>query len=137
MGLSHHPFLSSRSIGTDTGIWTKILTTGEGPSARFSVAGDCLDPLKGGVLVFVGGCNKSLEALDDMYFLYTGWYKQLIFHELESVNLIESKSYSRLFNLVLFSDARTCKRKCTGLTEVGEVISEETVEAKMPRAKSF
>lgn len=59
-------------LDVDTGIWTKILTTGEGPSARFSVAGDCLDPLKDGVLVFVGGCNKSLEALDDMYFLYTG-----------------------------------------------------------------
>lgn len=36
------------------------------------MAGDCLDPFKGGVLVFIGGCNKSLEALDDMYYLYTG-----------------------------------------------------------------
>ena len=36
------------------------------------MAGDCLDPCMGGVLVFIGGCNKSLEALDDMYFLYTG-----------------------------------------------------------------
>lgn len=60
------------SPNADTGLWTKVITTGEGPSARFSVAGDCLDPLKGGVLVFIGGCNKSLEALDDMYFLYTG-----------------------------------------------------------------
>ncbi|KAJ4713221.1 kelch domain-containing protein 3-like isoform X2 [Melia azedarach] len=59
-------------LDVDTGLWTKVITTGEGPSARFSVAGDCLDPLKGGVLVFIGGCNKSLEALDDMYFLYTG-----------------------------------------------------------------
>lgn len=59
-------------IGADTGTWTKMITTGDGPSARFSVAGDCLDPTKGGVLVFVGGCNKSLEALDDMYYLYTG-----------------------------------------------------------------
>lgn len=49
-----------------------MITTGDGPSARFSVTGDCLDPMKGGVLVFVGGCNKSLEALDDMYYLYTG-----------------------------------------------------------------
>jgi hypothetical protein len=49
-----------------------VITTGDGPSARFSVAGDCLDPVKGGVLVFIGGCNKSLEALDDMYYLYTG-----------------------------------------------------------------
>ncbi|KAJ0049262.1 hypothetical protein Pint_16276 [Pistacia integerrima] len=59
-------------LDVDTGIWTKVMTIGEGPSARFSVAGDCLDPLKGGVLVFIGGCNKSLEALDDMYYLYTG-----------------------------------------------------------------
>ncbi|XP_024044023.1 kelch domain-containing protein 3 isoform X2 [Citrus clementina] len=59
-------------IDVDSGLWTKVITTGEGPSARFSVAGDCLDPLKGGVLVFIGGCNKSLEALDDMYYLYTG-----------------------------------------------------------------
>ena len=48
------------------------MTSGIGPSARFSVAGDCLDPLKRGVLVFIGGCNKSLEALDDMYYLHTG-----------------------------------------------------------------
>ncbi|XP_021809931.1 rab9 effector protein with kelch motifs-like [Prunus avium] len=49
-----------------------MLDVGDGPSARFSVAGDCLDPVKGGVPVFFGGCNKSLEALDDMYYLYTG-----------------------------------------------------------------
>lgn len=60
-------------IGADTGVWTKVITTSDGPSARFSVAGDCLDPVKGGVLVFLGGCNKSLEALDDMYYLYTGF----------------------------------------------------------------
>lgn len=59
-------------LDVDTGAWTKVITAGDGPSARFSVAGDCLDPVKGGVLVFVGGCNKSLEALDDMYYLYTG-----------------------------------------------------------------
>ncbi|XP_048228870.1 tip elongation aberrant protein 1 isoform X1 [Ricinus communis] len=59
-------------LDVDTGVWTKIMTAGIGPSARFSVAGDCLDPQIGGVLVFIGGCNKSLEALDDMYYLYTG-----------------------------------------------------------------
>ncbi|KAK6925131.1 Kelch repeat type 1 [Dillenia turbinata] len=58
-------------LNVDSGLWTKVSATGEGPSARFSIAGDCLDPLKGGVLVFVGGCNKHLEALDDMYYLYT------------------------------------------------------------------
>ncbi|WCJ35825.1 Galactose oxidase/kelch repeat superfamily protein [Euphorbia peplus] len=59
-------------LDIDTGVWTKVITTGIGPSARFSVAGDCLDPQMGGVLVFIGGCNKSLEALDDMYYLHTG-----------------------------------------------------------------
>ena len=48
------------------------MTSGIGPSARFSVSGDCLDPPIGGVLVFIGGCNKSVEALDDMHYLYTG-----------------------------------------------------------------
>uniref|UniRef100_A0A2C9UK58 Uncharacterized protein n=1 Tax=Manihot esculenta TaxID=3983 RepID=A0A2C9UK58_MANES len=59
-------------LDVDTGVWTKVMTTGIGPSARFSVAGDCLDPQMGGVLVLIGGCDKSLEALDDMFFLYTG-----------------------------------------------------------------
>ncbi|XVF54447.1 hypothetical protein PTKIN_Ptkin05aG0180800 [Pterospermum kingtungense] len=59
-------------LDVDTGIWTRVITMADGPCARFSVAGDCLDPLKSGVLVFIGGCNKALEALDDMYYLYTG-----------------------------------------------------------------
>lgn len=49
-----------------------MTTTGDTPSARFSVTGDCLDPTMGGVLVFIGGCNKNLEALGDMYYLHTG-----------------------------------------------------------------
>lgn len=64
------------ALDVDTGVWTKVITTSDGPSARFSVAGDCLDPVKGGVLVFLGGCNKSLEALDDMYYLYTGLVRE-------------------------------------------------------------
>ncbi|KAK3037975.1 hypothetical protein RJ639_030680, partial [Escallonia herrerae] len=59
-------------LDVDTGFWIKVMATGEGPSARFSMAGESLDPQQGGVLVFLGGCNKSLEALDDMYYLYTG-----------------------------------------------------------------
>ncbi|KAK7411323.1 hypothetical protein VNO78_02756 [Psophocarpus tetragonolobus] len=55
-----------------TSVWTKVATTPNGPCARFSVAGDCLDPYMSGVLVFVGGCNRNLEALDDMHYLYTG-----------------------------------------------------------------
>ncbi|PNY11087.1 RING finger protein B-like [Trifolium pratense] len=60
-------------LDTDTGVWTNVTPTTNCPSARFSVAGDCLDPFKGGVLVFIGGCNKSLEALEDMYYLHTGF----------------------------------------------------------------
>ncbi|XP_052179760.1 protein GLUTELIN PRECURSOR ACCUMULATION 3-like isoform X2 [Diospyros lotus] len=59
-------------LDVDTGVWTKVIATGEGPSARFSMSGDSLHPIRGGVLVFFGGCNKDLEALDDMYFLHTG-----------------------------------------------------------------
>ncbi|XWS37255.1 hypothetical protein CRYUN_Cryun19dG0027700 [Craigia yunnanensis] len=60
------------TLDVDTGMWTRVITMGDGLSARFSVAGDCLDPLKNGVLVFIGGCDKTLGALDDMYYLYTG-----------------------------------------------------------------
>uniref|UniRef100_A0A1J3DCW7 Kelch domain-containing protein 3 n=1 Tax=Noccaea caerulescens TaxID=107243 RepID=A0A1J3DCW7_NOCCA len=59
-------------LDVDTCMWSKVLTMGEGPSARFSSAGACLDPHKAGFLVFVGGCNKNLEALDDMFYLHTG-----------------------------------------------------------------
>lgn len=59
-------------LDIDTSTWTKVITTGERPSARFSMAGESLDPQKEGVLVFFAGCNKSLEALDDMYYLHTG-----------------------------------------------------------------
>eukprot|EP00249_Psilotum_nudum_P013942 c24589_g1_i1 orf=335-1936(-) len=57
-------------LNIETGIWTKPITTGVGPSARFSVAGDCIDA-RSGILVFIGGCNENLEALDDMYSLDT------------------------------------------------------------------
>ncbi|EFH66548.1 predicted protein [Arabidopsis lyrata subsp. lyrata] len=59
-------------LDVDTCVWSKVLTMGEGPSARFSSAGACLDPHKAGFLVVVGGCNKNLEALDDMFYLHTG-----------------------------------------------------------------
>ncbi|PWA99830.1 galactose oxidase/kelch, beta-propeller [Artemisia annua] len=52
--------------------WTKVTTLGVGPSARFSMAGGTLHPQHGGVLIFIGGCNKTLEALDDMFYLHTG-----------------------------------------------------------------
>ncbi|XP_019451767.1 PREDICTED: tip elongation aberrant protein 1-like isoform X1 [Lupinus angustifolius] len=63
-------------LDIDTGVWTNITTTTNSPSARFSVAGDSVDPIKSGVLVFIGGCNKSLEGLDDMFYLYTGMTRE-------------------------------------------------------------
>ncbi|KAK4744129.1 hypothetical protein SAY87_010441 [Trapa incisa] len=63
-------------LDIETGLWTRVATTGTGPSARFSMAGDSLDPVRAGVLIFIGGCNKSLEALDDIYFLFTGLMRE-------------------------------------------------------------
>ncbi|XP_039157224.1 actin-fragmin kinase-like [Eucalyptus grandis] len=59
-------------LDVESAIWSSVTTAGAGPSARFSMAGDCLDPIRSGVLIFVGGCNGNLEALDDMYYLHTG-----------------------------------------------------------------
>ncbi|CAI9111735.1 OLC1v1012034C1 [Oldenlandia corymbosa var. corymbosa] len=59
-------------LDLESGAWTKVIPSGEGPSARFSMAGEVLHPTMGGVLVFMGGCNKNLEALADMYLLHTG-----------------------------------------------------------------
>ncbi|KAG6410262.1 hypothetical protein SASPL_128315 [Salvia splendens] len=64
-------------LDIETGAWIKVSAVGEGPSGRFSMAGESLDPHMGGVLVFIGGCNKNLEALDDMYFLHTGFSKEI------------------------------------------------------------
>lgn len=81
---SYNPILLNFLYGVDTGVWTNVTPTTNVPSARFSVAGDCLDPLKDGVLVFIGGCNKSLEALDDMYYLYTGSVRFNIFASIKA-----------------------------------------------------
>lgn len=59
-------------LDVENGLWTKIMAIGEGPSARFSMAGEILDPHMQGVLVFIGGCDRNLEALDDLYYLHTG-----------------------------------------------------------------
>uniref|UniRef100_A0A1D1XJC7 Acyl-CoA-binding domain-containing protein 5 n=1 Tax=Anthurium amnicola TaxID=1678845 RepID=A0A1D1XJC7_9ARAE len=57
-------------LNLDTGVWNKVTNVNQGPSARFSAAGDCVDP-QNGTLLLIGGCNESLEALDDMYYLLT------------------------------------------------------------------
>ncbi|XP_056175450.1 uncharacterized protein LOC115662401 isoform X2 [Syzygium oleosum] len=59
-------------LDIESAIWSKVTAAGAGPSPRFCMAGVCLDPVKSGVLAFVGGCNTSLEALDDIYYLHTG-----------------------------------------------------------------
>ncbi|XP_056175446.1 tip elongation aberrant protein 1-like [Syzygium oleosum] len=59
-------------LDVESAIWSKVTIAGDGPSPRFSMAGACLDPVRSGVLAFVGGCNKSLEALDDICYLHTG-----------------------------------------------------------------
>ncbi|KAG9151567.1 hypothetical protein Leryth_021892, partial [Lithospermum erythrorhizon] len=74
-------------LNIETAVWTKVIDTGEGPSARFSMAGECLDPQLGGVLVFFGGCNKNLEALDDIYFLHTGLVREIDRDAVEKLSL--------------------------------------------------
>ncbi|XP_057791933.1 tip elongation aberrant protein 1-like [Salvia miltiorrhiza] len=64
-------------LDIETGAWIKVAAMGEGPSGRFSMAGESLDPQMEGVLVFIGGCNKNLEALDDMYYLHTGFSRDI------------------------------------------------------------
>ncbi|KAH1201500.1 Rab9 effector protein with kelch motifs [Glycine max] len=46
-------------LDIDTGVWTNVTTATNGPSARFSVAGDCLDPFRSGVLIFIGIARES------------------------------------------------------------------------------
>lgn len=64
-------YLHSFWLITENGVWTKAVTTGVGPSPRFSLAGDVVDAERG-ILLFIGGCNENLEALDDMYYFDTG-----------------------------------------------------------------
>lgn len=60
------------NVHAASGTWSEVMLTGEGPSPRFSVAGDSLDPHLGGTLVLIGGCNNTLQPLEDMYYLQTG-----------------------------------------------------------------
>ncbi|XP_024521607.1 acyl-CoA-binding domain-containing protein 6 [Selaginella moellendorffii] len=53
-----------------SGEWHKPEVTGNGPSHRFSLASDLIDPERG-VVALYGGCNGELEALPEMFFLHT------------------------------------------------------------------
>ncbi|KAF8088557.1 hypothetical protein N665_0536s0008 [Sinapis alba] len=57
-------------LDVETCVWSKI-DMEERPSARFSATAVCLGPYKAGSFFFVGGCNKNLEPLDDIYYLHT------------------------------------------------------------------
>ncbi|KAH0875851.1 hypothetical protein HID58_073213 [Brassica napus] len=58
-------------LDVETGVWSKLVAMEEGPAARFSAGAVCLGPYKAGSFFFLGGCNKSLEPLDDIYYLHT------------------------------------------------------------------
>ncbi|CAF2199746.1 unnamed protein product [Brassica napus] len=59
-------------LDVETGVWSKLVhAMEEGPSARFSAGAVSLGPYKAGSFFFVGGCNKNLEPLDDIYYLHT------------------------------------------------------------------
>ncbi|KAF2592903.1 hypothetical protein F2Q70_00045403 [Brassica cretica] len=59
-------------LDVETGVWSKLVhAMEEGPSARFSAGAVSLGPYKAGSFFFLGGCNKSLEPLDDIYYLHT------------------------------------------------------------------
>ncbi|KAG5380967.1 hypothetical protein IGI04_028809 [Brassica rapa subsp. trilocularis] len=59
-------------LDVETSVWSKLVhAMEEGPSARFSAGAVSLGPYKAGSFFFVGGCNKSLEPLDDIYYLHT------------------------------------------------------------------
>ncbi|XP_019083710.1 PREDICTED: tip elongation aberrant protein 1-like [Camelina sativa] len=75
-------------LDLETGVWSKVVAMEEGPSARFSCAAVCLDPYKPGSFFFLGGCNKNLEALDDIYYLHTeGGYDARFDQNLGSLSL--------------------------------------------------
>ncbi|KAJ4883747.1 Galactose oxidase/kelch repeat superfamily protein [Raphanus sativus] len=58
-------------LDVETGVWSKVAAIEEGPSARFCAGAVCLGPYKAGSVFFLGGCNKNLEPLDDIYYLHT------------------------------------------------------------------
>ncbi|KAL1532048.1 putative protein, contains kelch repeat [Salvia divinorum] len=58
-------------LDLETGALTEVTSTGDCPSARYSVAGACVDPQMRGVLVFLGGYRDNHGVLDDMYYLHT------------------------------------------------------------------
>ncbi|KAK3029942.1 hypothetical protein RJ639_038170 [Escallonia herrerae] len=50
-------------LDVDTGFWIKVMATGEGPSARFSMAGESLDPQQRGLARETERDERRLEKL--------------------------------------------------------------------------
>ncbi|XP_020583851.1 host cell factor-like isoform X2 [Phalaenopsis equestris] len=96
-------------LNVETGKWNRVTNINRGPSARFSGAGDCLNEQRG-ILVFIGGCNKSLEALDDMYYLYTDMTVSKSLSQLRP-ELLHGKELK-----VSYSDSKVEKSSGTTLT---------------------
>ncbi|KAH7665197.1 Galactose oxidase/kelch beta-propeller-containing protein [Dioscorea alata] len=112
-------------LNLDTGIWSKVSSVNQGPSARFSVAGDCLDVTKG-ILVFMGGCNKFLEALDDMYYLYTALPELDVLPENRHEKFSMKKELKRKCQEESLQSDRFDKRNaapCHGTLETSETLS--------------
>ncbi|EFJ27976.1 hypothetical protein SELMODRAFT_411399 [Selaginella moellendorffii] len=65
-----HTTISHEKYHASTGVWATLNPSGSRPSPGFSLAGDSVDAEQG-ILFVYEGCNKELEALDDMYFLDT------------------------------------------------------------------
>ncbi|GER27148.1 kelch repeat protein [Striga asiatica] len=117
-------------LDIESGAWMKVLAVGEGPSGRFSMAGESLDPQMGGVLVFIGGCNKNLEALDDIYLLHTGLFRELERDE----RRIEKLSLRKQLKLKC-QEQSTFRRQNFYLNEYQTPMGKRTFQAKV--TKSF
>ncbi|EFJ04859.1 hypothetical protein SELMODRAFT_432028 [Selaginella moellendorffii] len=65
-----HTTISHEKYHASTGVWATLNPSGSRPSPGFSLAGDSVDAEQG-ILFVYEGCNKELEALNDMYFLDT------------------------------------------------------------------
>ncbi|XP_073015177.1 uncharacterized protein [Primulina eburnea] len=114
-------------LDIENGTWVKIVSTGEVPSGRFSMAGENLVPQMGGVLVFIGGCDKNLEALDDMYFLHTGLSREVERNE----RRIEKLSLKKQLRLKC-QDQSSIPRAYEKATSGVEHLHDTTIYQPMP-----
>lgn len=125
-------------LNLESRTWSKVATLNCGPSARFAVAGDCIDEHEG-IIVFVGGCNEELQPLDDVYYLQTNMQEG----NGTSEPHVEQSSYTRMMNkssgnnLHGFSNDLQLQVCQTGANSVdaesGEVPFEGTITNLIPQ----